>query len=70
METSVKANEVVVPSQSDVKDSSLLMDGEVSVQSAACAASDPMEEFRRRLDDIVSGYSKSSSVLEGQVLTS
>ncbi|XP_072296680.1 beta-taxilin isoform X2 [Eucyclogobius newberryi] len=60
METSVKAAEVMLPP--DVTERSL----EEKEETAACASYSPMDEFRRRLDEIVSSYSKSPSVLEQQ----
>ncbi|XP_020797301.2 LOW QUALITY PROTEIN: alpha-taxilin [Boleophthalmus pectinirostris] len=60
METSVKAAEVVLPP--DMTERSLVEEEE----TAACAPYSPMDEFRRRLDEIVSSYSKGPSVLEQQ----
>ncbi|TMS12728.1 Beta-taxilin [Larimichthys crocea] len=63
METSVKAAEVLMPPQPD-------MDAESEAPPAACAASsdffDPMEEFSRRLEDIISTYGSAASVMDRQ----
>ncbi|XP_055088241.1 alpha-taxilin isoform X1 [Periophthalmus magnuspinnatus] len=60
METSVKTAEVVLPP--DVTECTLMEEEE----TAACAPYSPVDEFRRRLDEIVSSYSKGPSVLEQQ----
>uniref|UniRef100_A0AAV2K8F5 Beta-taxilin n=1 Tax=Knipowitschia caucasica TaxID=637954 RepID=A0AAV2K8F5_KNICA len=58
MDASVKAAEVVLPP--DVTERSLMEEEETA------ASFSPMDEFRRRLDEIVSSYSKGPSVLEQQ----
>ncbi|KAK2855840.1 hypothetical protein Q5P01_004575 [Channa striata] len=73
METSVKPAEVLLPPEADVASSSPSpsspRDAE-SARSEAAAAScgdfDPMEEFSRRLEDIVSAYGSASSLLDRQ----
>ncbi|KAK7907307.1 hypothetical protein WMY93_015919 [Mugilogobius chulae] len=60
METSVTAAKVVLPP--DVTERSL----EEEEETAARASFSPMDEFRRRLDEIVSSYSNGPSVLEQQ----
>lgn len=74
METSVKAAEVLVPPQPDVASSSPDADnteGEVVAPPAVCGSPsdsfDPMEEFSRRLEDIISTYGSAASVLDKQV---
>ncbi|XP_076611735.1 beta-taxilin isoform X1 [Chaetodon auriga] len=73
METSVKAAEVLVPPQPDVASSSPDADsteGEAAAPPAACTSSnliDPMEEFSKRLEDIISTYGPASSVLDRQL---
>ncbi|XP_041814708.1 beta-taxilin isoform X1 [Chelmon rostratus] len=73
METSVKAAEVLVPPQPDVASSSPDADnteGEVVAPPAVCGSPsdsfDPMEEFSRRLEDIISTYGSAASVLDKQ----
>ncbi|TDH00835.1 hypothetical protein EPR50_G00192150 [Perca flavescens] len=64
METSVKAAEALAPSQPDV-------DGEVTAPPAACSSSehsDPMEEFKRRLQDIISTHGSATGLLDTQSL--
>lgn len=60
----MKAAEVLMPPQPD-------MDAESEAPPAACAASsdffDPMEEFSRRLEDIISTYGSAASVMDRQV---
>uniref|UniRef100_UPI0037E88007 beta-taxilin isoform X1 n=1 Tax=Semicossyphus pulcher TaxID=241346 RepID=UPI0037E88007 len=68
METSVKAAKVMVPPQPDVV-SPENTEGEEAAPPAACASSsssssdyfDPMEEFRRRLEDIISAHGSAAS---------
>ncbi|KAG8011536.1 Beta-taxilin [Nibea albiflora] len=62
MEMSVKATEVLVPPQPD-------MDAESEAPPADCASADffdPMEEFSRRLEDIISTYGSAASVMDRQ----
>lgn len=69
METSVEAAEVLVPPTS-VK-ASESSEGETA--GVACSASSPdnpdsVEQFSRRLDDIIHMYSSAAGVLDKQVL--
>ncbi|XP_039981032.1 beta-taxilin isoform X2 [Xiphias gladius] len=71
METSVKAAKVLVPPQPDVATSSPdeeNVEGEVS--AAACGSSsdffDPVLEFGRRLEDIISSHGSAASFLDEQ----
>ncbi|XP_073349408.1 beta-taxilin-like isoform X1 [Pagrus major] len=72
METSVKTTEVLVPPQSDMESSSSSpdTDGEAAAPPAACSSSsdyiNPMEEFSRRLEDIISTYGSAASMLDKQ----
>ncbi|XP_031148877.1 alpha-taxilin isoform X2 [Sander lucioperca] len=69
METSVKAAEVLSPSQSDVNAKNA--NAEVTAPPAACSSSehsDPMEEFKRRLQDIISTHGPAASLLDTQSL--
>ncbi|XP_036943426.1 beta-taxilin-like isoform X1 [Acanthopagrus latus] len=74
METSVKATEVLVPPQSDMASSSSSSSpdtvGEAAAPPAACGSSsvNPMEEFNRRLEDIISTYGSAASALDKQSL--
>ncbi|XP_060908786.1 beta-taxilin-like isoform X2 [Labrus mixtus] len=67
METSVKAAKVMVPPQPTES-----TEGEEAAPPAACASSpssdcfDPMEEFNRQLEDIISTYGSVASVLDKQ----
>lgn len=70
METSVKAAEVLVSPQSDVVASSPDADSAKAEAAAPSAASnffDPMEEFSRRLKDIISTHGSAASLLDKQV---
>ncbi|XP_029985362.1 alpha-taxilin-like isoform X1 [Sphaeramia orbicularis] len=69
MEASVKAAEVLVPPQAEVAAPSLDSDDVVHAAAASSVTFDPMDEFRRRLDDIISGYgSAANGLLEKQRL--
>ncbi len=65
METSVKAAEVLVPPQPDVSEDAA---EEAAAPPAACSSPsdfiDPMLEFSRRLEDIISTYGSAASVLD------
>uniref|UniRef100_A0A3Q3J9C3 Taxilin beta a n=1 Tax=Monopterus albus TaxID=43700 RepID=A0A3Q3J9C3_MONAL len=72
METSVKATNLLVPPQADEASSSPDAEGtEGDVAAAAGSSSsdffDPMKEFSRRLEDIISTYSSTANPLDGQV---
>nr|XP_046229532.1 beta-taxilin isoform X2 [Scatophagus argus] len=76
MEASVEAAEVLVSPQPDVATSSVdanNTDGEVAAPAPPPAASDssscsdPMEEFSRRLEDIISTYGSAADALDKQV---
>ncbi|GAA6231662.1 alpha-taxilin-like isoform X1 [Lates japonicus] len=71
METSVKAAKVLVPPQPDVASSNMddeHTEGEAA--AAACGSSsdsfDPMLEFSRRLEDIISTYSSAADLMDKQ----
>nr|XP_020442541.1 gamma-taxilin-like isoform X2 [Monopterus albus] len=71
METSVKATNLLVPPQADEASSSPDAEGtEGDVAAAAGSSSsdffDPMKEFSRRLEDIISTYSSTANPLDGQ----
>ncbi len=70
----MKAAEVLVPPQPDVAPSSPAAEnaeGVVAAPPAACGSSsdyfDPMEEFSKRLEDIISTYGSAASLLDKQV---
>lgn len=70
METSVKAAEVPVPPQPDKPSSALDPKSSEVVEAAAAACADvldPMKEFGRRLEDIISTYGSAASLLDKQV---
>ncbi|XP_031735276.1 beta-taxilin-like isoform X1 [Anarrhichthys ocellatus] len=58
METSVKAAEVLVPPKPDGK----------AENTEASSSSDPMEEFKRRLEDIISTHGSAAELLDKQSL--
>ncbi|KAK9531954.1 hypothetical protein VZT92_011342 [Zoarces viviparus] len=58
METSVKAAEVLVPPKPDGK----------AENTEASSSSDPMEEFKRRLEDIISTHGSAAELLDNQSL--
>ncbi|XP_075968284.1 beta-taxilin-like isoform X2 [Anarhichas minor] len=58
MEMSVKAAEVLVPPKSDGK----------AENTEASSSSDPMEEFKRRLEDIISTHGSAAELLDKQSL--
>ncbi|XP_029318465.1 beta-taxilin-like isoform X2 [Cottoperca gobio] len=62
MET-VKAAEVSVPPQADGG-----ADGEAAAPPAASSISSPMEEFKRRLEDILSTHGSAAGLLDQQVV--
>ena len=70
METSVKATEVLVPPQPEVASSSPDAD---HPEGAACSGAssddfiDPMVEFSRQLEDIITAHGSAASTLEKQV---
>lgn len=71
METSVKAAEVMVP-QPDVADAvNAEGNAAAAAPAAACGSSsdffDPMEEFSRRLEDIISTHGSAASLPDKQV---
>ncbi|XP_030262058.1 beta-taxilin-like isoform X1 [Sparus aurata] len=74
METSVKATEVLVPPQSDMASSSSSSSSPDTDCEAAppadCGSSsiNPIEEFNRRLEDIISTYGSAASALDKQSL--
>lgn len=73
METSVEAAEVLVPPTSDKASSLEPESSEGETAGAACSASSPdnpdsVEQFSRRLDDIIHMYSSAAGVLDKQVL--
>ncbi|XP_029351613.1 beta-taxilin-like isoform X1 [Echeneis naucrates] len=67
METSVKTAKMVVPPQPDAASSSL-DEGEVAPAARGSASDlfDPMLEFSRRLEDIVSTYGSAAGLLDQQ----
>ncbi|XP_039638610.1 beta-taxilin-like isoform X1 [Perca fluviatilis] len=69
METSVKAAEVLAAAQPDVNAKNA--NGEVTAPITACSSSehsDPMEEFKRRLQDIISTHGSAAGLLDTQSL--
>ncbi|XP_049913885.1 alpha-taxilin isoform X1 [Epinephelus moara] len=69
METSVKAAEVLVPPQPDMDAKNT--EGEAAAAPAACGSSsddyiNPMEEFSRKLEDIISTHGSAASLLDKQ----
>ncbi|XP_042358877.1 beta-taxilin-like isoform X2 [Plectropomus leopardus] len=66
METSVKAAEVLVPPQPDVEAGNT--EGEAAAPPAASKNLDPMEEFSRRLEDIISTHGSADSLLDRQTV--
>ncbi|XP_059212721.1 beta-taxilin [Centropristis striata] len=71
METSLKAAEVLTPPQADMDPESPA--GEAAAPPAASSSSssdsiDSMEEFRKRLDDIISDHGSAAALLERQTL--
>ncbi|XP_037306174.2 beta-taxilin isoform X2 [Pungitius pungitius] len=66
METSVTAAELVVPPPSDGKAKEA--EGEAAAPPSSTDHPDPMEGFKRRLDDIISAYGSAAELLEQQSL--
>ncbi|KAI3363910.1 hypothetical protein L3Q82_001509 [Scortum barcoo] len=72
METSVKAAEVLVSPQPDVASLSATAESAEGLEAAppaACTSSDcldPMEEFNRRLEEIISSYGSAGGILDKQ----
>lgn len=65
METPVTAAELVVPPPSDGK--AKKAEGEAGAPPSSADHPDPMEGFKRRLDDIISVYGSAAELLEQQV---
>ncbi|XP_077949935.1 beta-taxilin isoform X2 [Gasterosteus aculeatus] len=66
METPVTAAELVVPPPSDGK--AKKAEGEAAAPPSSADHPDPMEGFKRRLDDIISVYGSAAELLEQQSL--
>nr|XP_040017139.1 beta-taxilin [Gasterosteus aculeatus aculeatus] len=66
METPVTAAELVVPPPSDGK--AKKAEGEAGAPPSSADHPDPMEGFKRRLDDIISVYGSAAELLEQQSL--